>query len=211
MSDLPTPASSGPADLYPARRPGGLALTPDQLVARKRNRRWMLMIAVPSVIVLVLALVASAIAESNSPSGPKVVAPRGYQAVNDGYFSYVVPSSWPTNPSYTDSAGDVEHSGPTGWAAEHIGFRTTAPVLGEARPSSLAAFGMPRPEPYALTAGHPIQVAGAAGGFSYDMTRPGGFHATVVDAWDSHHGVELWLVVNAPAAITAQILSHLKT
>jgi len=210
MSDLPTPASSGAADLYPSRRRGGLVLTPEQLVARKRNRRWMLMIAVPSVIVLVLALVASGVAESNSPSGPRVSAPRGYQAVNDGYFSYIVPSTWPTNPDFTDSAGDVDHSGPSGWAGEHIGFRATAPVIGEARPSSLADFGMQKPEPYSLSGGHPIHVTGAAAAFGYDMTRPGGFHATVADAWNSRYGVELWLVVNASPIVTRQVLSHLR-
>ncbi len=219
MSDLPSPWD-GPqtgSDLEVAERPGGLdrarprglELTPAELTARRRNRRWMLGIAIPSVVVLVLALLASRQAERNQPSAPTVPPPAGYSVHNDGYFSYVVPSAWSTNPDFTDQAGDVDTSGKTGWAAEHIGFRHSAPVIGETPPASLRAFGMPRPEPYSLTAGHPVAVRGAAAAFAYTMTRPG-FSATVIDAWMTRYDVEIWLVVHAPAPVTARILDSLQ-
>ena len=217
LPDLPS--DGGPGQGLD-RRPGGIAvdrnrergldLTPEELVARRQNRRWMLFLAVPSIIVLLLALIATGVYWSNEPSGPKVTAPPGYKAVRDGYFGYVVPGSWSTNPAFTDDAGDLDTSGPNGWAGEHRAYRPNAPVLGETPPSSLLAFGMPRPEPMQLTGGHPLTVKGADGAFIYEATRPGGFRATVVDAWSAHTGVELWLMVQAPAAVTQQVISSLQ-
>ncbi len=213
-----------PAEVSPGdgldRRPGGLAvdrhrergldLTPEELVARRSNRRWILFLAVPSIIVLLLALIATGIYWSNEPSGPKVAAPAGYKAVSDGYFGYVVPKSWATNPAFTDDAGDIDTSGPSGWAGEHRGYLFHRPVLGQIPPASLQAFGMPRPEPFQLSDGHPVAVKGADAAFAYTATRPGGFRATVVDAWSAHTGVELWLMVQAPASVTDRVVSSLQ-
>ena len=179
-------------------------------MARRRNRRWMLGIAVPSVAVLVAALIATGIAQHNEPTAPQAPVPAGYQAHNDGYFSYSVPKTWSDNPSFTDSTGDVETSGPSGWAGEHIGYRTGPPVIGEPQPTSLQAFGLSRPQPYTLSGGRPLAVPGATTAFIYDVTRPGGFTATAVDAWSAHTGVELWLMVHAPADVTAQVLATLR-
>lgn len=190
-------------------RSRGLDLTPEERIARRRNRRWMLGLAIPSVIVLAAALVASQVSWNNEPRGPAITAPAGYKALNDGYFSYVVPVGWNQDPANTDSAGDVDTSGPTGWAGEHIGYRTSAPVLGEAPPVSLRAFGVARPSRFDLVGGHPVAVKGAAA-ISYTATRPDGFRATVIDAWDARAGVELWLMVNAPAPITEQVLESLQ-
>ncbi len=220
MSDVPSPWDSSPeagSDLEVAdraggltrRRPGGLELTPPELAARRRNRHWLLGIAVPSVVVLVLALVASNRAQHNQPTAAAVAAPAGYKVHNDGYFSYVVPSQWSNNLEFTDQVGDVDTSGQSGWAAEHIGFLHSPPVLGETPPSSLRAFGIPQPMPFSLTNGHPIAVRGAAVAFAYTMTRPG-FSASVVDAWMTRYDVEIWLVVHAPAQVSTQILDSLQ-
>lgn len=190
-------------------RDRGLDLTPEELVARRKNRRILLGVVVPSIVVLSLALLATAVFWSNEPSGPKIGAPAGYKPVSDGYFSYVVPQAWNTNQAFTDDAGDVDTSGPTGWAGEHRAYRFNAPVLGETPPATLQAFGMPRPEAFQLTGGHPVSIPGAATSFAYTATRPGGFQATVVDSWNSRTGVELWLMVQAPPQVTAQILSSL--
>jgi len=212
MSDLPSPARSGEyaIEARPPRQ-AGLVLTPAEKVARRRNRRLLLAITIPSVAVLVIALIASGVAESNLPNGPKVAVPAGYQLANDGYFSYAVPGSWKVNQLYTDSTGDAYRSGPAGWAGEHIGFRTSAPTLGEAQPSSLAAFGMDRPTPYNLSGGHPITVRGAGSAFSYSLTRPGGFTATAVDAWNPQSGVEIWLIVRASPDVAQRILGSLSS
>ncbi len=168
----------------------------------------MLFVAVPSIAVLLVALLVSGQSAKQQPSGPSITAPTGYQVHKDGYFSYVVPTQWSTNGEFTDSTGDVDTSGLSGWAAEHIGYRTRPPVIGEPRPASLEAFGMPQPEPYQLTGGHPVAVPGAAVAFSYTMTRRG-FEATVIDAWTSRYDVEIWLVVHAPSAVTSQIIRSL--
>lgn len=219
VSDLPGPRDrpdEPSAEVSLADRPGdlerrssrGLELTPAERVARRRNRRWLLGIAVPSVAVLALALVTSGKAESNQPRGPAITAPAGYVVHRDGYYSYVVPAGWAPNVEFTDSTGDVDTSGPDGWAAEHIGYRTGPPVIGEPQPASLRAFGISQPQPYQLSGGHPIAVPGASVAFAYTMTRPG-FSATVVDAWSDRSSVEIWLVIHAPSAVTSRILGSL--
>lgn len=194
-------------DLYKSR---GLDLTPKEIKARRSNRRIMAGFILPSIVILVLALIATAIHQSNEPSGPKQTAPADYQVQNDGHFSYLIPKDWSNNPLFTDSDGDLENSGKGGFAGERIQYRLHAPTLGEAQPSSLAAFGMNAPEPYRLSAGHAITVPGAASTFEYTMTRPGGFHAVVVDSWDAQTDVELWLIVDAPQDVTTRIMASLK-
>ena len=189
-------------------RPRGLELSPEEKIARRHNRRWLLGIAVPTIIVLVLALLASGKAEKNQPNGPSISAPAGYQVHRDGYFSYVVPAGWTDNIQFTDSTGDVDTSGSDGWAAEHIGYRTGPPVIGEAQPASLRAFGISQPQPYQLIGGHPVAVPGADVAFAYTMVRPG-FRADVVDAWSSRSSVEIWLVIHASDAVSARIIGSL--
>jgi hypothetical protein len=219
MSQLPEHQGSGlehrpvctggdsPVDLYKSR---GLDLTPAERRQRRSNRRWMAVITIVSIGILTAALIATAVYNSNEPSGPAIKAPPGFHTENDGYFSYVVPSAWANNPSFTDQAGDVDTSGPSGFAAEHIDYRVTAPVLGEAQPASLQSFGQAKPTPYQLAGGHPITVKGAAAALSFTMTRPDGFRAVLVDAWDARAGVELWLEVSAPAAETDTVLASLQ-
>lgn len=178
-------------------------------MARRRNRRLLLGVVIPSIVVLVLALLATAAFWGNEPGGPTIAAPAGYRAVSDGYFAYVVPKAWATNEAFTDDAGDVETSGPTGWAGEHRAYRFSPPTLGEAPPSSLQAFGMARAAPFQLIGGHLLSVPGAATTYEYTATRPGGFNATVVDSWNSKTGVELWLMVQSSPQITDQIVSSL--
>lgn len=208
---------------YAVDRPGGLAvdrhrergldLTPEELVARRKNRRLLLGLVVPSIVVLGLALIATAFFWNNEPGGPKISAPAGYKSVSDGYVAYAVPQSWANNPAFSDDAGDTDTSGPSGFAGENRAYRSTPPVPapGENPPASLQAFGMPRAESFDLTDGHPVTVPGATTSFAYTATRPGGFHATVIDTWSSRTGVEVWLMVQAPAQVTDQIVSSLRS
>lgn len=166
-------------------------------------------IAGVSIALLVLALIASAVAESNSPSGPSITAPAGYSAARDGYFSYVVPATWKIDQSQTDATGDVYRAGSSGFAAESIRYQAKPPVLGEKPPPPLEAFAVPRPQPYQLIDGHPASVPGASTAFAYVLTRPG-FTATVVDAWDPRSGVEIWLEVGAPSAVTSTVIASLR-
>lgn len=188
----------------------GLDLTPAERLRRRSNRRWMVGLAVGSILILGAALLVSAIETSREPNGPSISAPVGYQVVRDGYFSYVVPAAWSTNQAYTDQAGDVDTSGPSGWAGQHIGYLLHAPTLQAAPPTALQAFGQPAPSPFSLAHGHEITVQGASVAFEYQASRPGGFQAVVVHAWSSTTDVELWLMVDAPSAQRAVIISSLK-
>lgn len=191
-------------------RERGLDFTPEERVARRRNRRLMLGVVVPSILILVLALIASQVADDNQPRGPQITAPAGYQAIRDSYFAYVVPKSWANDPANTDSTGDVDTSGPSGWAGEHIAYKLSPPALGETPPVSLQAFGIPRPEPFVLTGGHAITVPGAAAAFEYTATRAGSYAVTAIDAWDARADVELWLMVDAPDAVSGRVVSSLR-
>lgn len=188
----------------------GLDLTPAEIQARRVNRRWMLVLAGVASVIFVLVLVSDAIYSANEPNGPKIVAPSGYKVTDDGYFAYVIPDSWSNNPDGTDATGDVENSGPSGWAGENIRYYKTTPTLYETdRPASLETFNQPLPAPYTLVDGHRVTVKGATGAFEYLAERPGGFRAVVIDAWSAPTGVELWLMVEAPPAVTARVVSSL--
>jgi len=187
------------------------ALSPVDAATARRNRRWMLLVLAPALVIGVAALVVTlAVSSSGSSVHPSNV-PAGYQAVSDGYFGYAVPSSWSQSSAYTDDVGDLDTAGQSGWVAEHLGARQTPPVAGEAPPKSLAAFGEPQPAPYHLGPATPTRVNGAAVAFRYTMTRPGGFEATAIDAWQSSSGAEIWLLVRADPATTAAVLSSLRT
>ncbi len=187
----------------------GLDLTPTERARRRSNRRWMLAVACGSILILGAALGVSAIEASKAPNGPQITVPTGYKAVRDGYFTYAVPSSWSTNPAFTDQAGDVETSGSSGWAGQHISYLLHAPSASAAVPVAVDSFGQSSPASLTLTGGRLIDVKGASVAFEYQANRPNGFHAVLVHAWASRTDVELWLLVHAPQGQTKEILASL--
>lgn len=201
------PIARPQVDLYKSR---GLDLTPQEVAARRSNRRWMLGLAGGATVVFVCVTISIRAYSNNEPTGPKITAPPGYQVVNDSYFAFVVPSSWAQNPTFTDAAGDVDYSGPSGWAGQNYRYYTAVPTLYErSQPTSLQAFGQDQPAPYTLSQGHSIDVKGASGAFEYAVTRPDGFRGVAVDTWSAPTGVEMWLMIDAPPAVTDEILSSL--
>jgi hypothetical protein len=215
MDELPPAPGEPPAlvlgkSASPAQRPRELALTSEELAARRRNRLKLLLIVVPALVLTGGSLVAVVRAGSTPPPVRPVSVPHGYSASTDGYFAFAFPSTWSTNDIYSDNTGDDDLSGPTGWAAEHIGVRDVAPVVGEMPPPSLEAFGMDRPTPFTLSGGTPVKVPGATA-LRYSMTRPGGFEATVIDAWRPAADAEIWLVVHADRDTTQAIVASLNT
>ena len=75
---------------------------------------------------------------------------------------------------------------------------------------SFAAFGEPQPAPFTLGPAQPTTVTGATVAFRYQLTRPGGFEATAIDAWISQSGAEMWLLVHTDPTTSATILATLK-
>ena len=187
----------------------GLDLTPSERARRRSNRRWMLGVACGSILILGAALGVSAVEASKSPNGPQISVPTGYKAMHDGYFTYAVPSSWSTNPAFTDQAGDVETSGSSGWAGQHIGYLLHAPLASAAVPAAVDSFGQSLPAPLTLSSGKSIDVKGASVAFEYQANRANGFHAVLIHAWASRTDVELWLLIHAPQSQTNEILASL--
>jgi hypothetical protein len=184
-------------------------LTPVERAVRRRNRRWMTLVLAPSLLLGGAALVAALLADTGGSSVHPRVVPSGYRSVSDRYFAYAVPTSWIQNNAYTDDVGDLDTSGSTGWVAEHVAGRTSPPVAGEAPPASFATFGEPRPIAYHVGPATATQVKGATVAYRYILTRPGGFEATAIDAWQSGSEAELWLLVRADPATTAAVLTSL--
>jgi hypothetical protein len=180
-------------------------------VVAKRNRRWLLTVILPGLIISAASLAAAVIA---SQSQTHVVAPlsvpQGYKPISDGYFAYSVPANWQQANAYTDDVGDLAYEGSEGFVAEHVGARLAAPQPGEPAPASFAAFGEPRPTPYHLGAASPYEVVGATVAYRYEMTRPGGFEAITIDTWRSASDAELWLLIDAPLQVRQTILSTLR-
>ena len=135
------------------RQPG--ALSPVDAATARRNRRWMVLVLAPALVIGAIALVTTLAASSQGPSVHPILVPAGYHAVSDGYFAYAVPSSWSQSGAYTDDVGDLDTSGQSGWAAEHLEARATpSGAAAKPPPTSFAAFGEPQPAPYHLGRGH---------------------------------------------------------
>jgi hypothetical protein len=185
----------------------GTELTPAEKKVRRRNRQWFMVIAIPAAVLGVAALVASIVADQSTPSVKPVTVPAGYKAVSDGVFAYAVPAAWSTNDLFTDDVGDLETSGSTGWVAEHVSERRNPPLSGETPPGAFQALGVNTPTPFEIGRGEPVRVPGAETAFRYQISRPGGFRAIAVDAWQAGSGGEIWLEVDASPQTTAEILS----
>jgi len=203
----PRPDEAQPAAAIERRR--GVELTPAERAQRKHNRRLLLTIAIPAVVLGVAALIASIVADASTPSPHALLVPAGYHAVGDGVFSYAVPDGWSKNDAYSDDAGDLETSGATGWVGDHLTARPTPPAPGEAAPQVFESFGQDRPTPFAIGNPVKIQVPRTTIAYRYDITRPGGFTATAVDAWEPSSGAELWLIVQADPQTTDRVISTL--
>jgi hypothetical protein len=61
-----------------------------------------------------------------------------------------------------------------------------------------------------MSAATPVLVKGATVAYRYTITRPQGFQAVAIDAWDANTGAELWLLVHADPVTTATVISTLK-
>jgi hypothetical protein len=124
-------------------------LTPHELAVRRKNRRWMTVIAVPALLLGAVALVAAIeVGSGGSPVQP-VTVPAGYRAISDSYFAYAVPATWSENDAFTDDVGDLDYQGSSGWVAEHLGARTSPPVAGETPPHHSPSSDKRRPSPTA--------------------------------------------------------------
>jgi hypothetical protein len=170
----------------------------------------MLVIVVPALVLGAVALIAALALGSEGSRVQPASVPPGYHAVSDGYFAYAVPDAWSQNDAYTDDVGDLDTQGPSGWVGEHLGARTSPPGPGETPPASFAVFGQAHAVPFHLGAATQISVKGASVAYRYTLTRPQGFTAVAINAWQAGSGAELWFLVHADPATTTAVITSLK-
>lgn len=178
--------------------------------ASKHNRRWLLlMLLCPVVVAIVVVLEILTPGTAPEPVVHPTSVPAGYRAIADAYFGYAVPAGWKQQVSYTDANGDISYGGTGGWAAESLRVRATPPVPGQGAPAELGLFGETRPTPYTLSAPTPTSVPGTRVAYRLEMTRPGGFQAAVIEAWQAQSQTLLWLVVKADPSTTSTVVGSL--
>jgi hypothetical protein len=177
---------------------------------REHNRRWLLLLLIcPVVVGIVVTLEITTSGTAPEPVANPVDVPAGYRAVADAYFGYAIPAGWKEQTSFTDANGDIFYGGAGGWAAESLRVTGQAPLPGRDAPASLETFGEAEATPYTLSAAQPVTVAGTRIAYRYAMTRPGGFRATVVEAWQAQSQTLLWLVVHADGTTTSSVVTSL--
>lgn len=178
--------------------------------ARRRNRRWLVLLMLTPVIMTILAVLAFTTKGPPEPSVRPRSIPAGYRAISDAYFGYAIPSAWSENPAFTDANGDFFYQGQSGWVGENVRIRATRPVPGADVPVPLATFGQGQAVPYELSGGRPVTIPGVAAAWTYDMRRANGFHATAVEVWQASSQTEMWLLINAGPAVAPVIVASLQ-
>ncbi len=136
--------------------------------------------------------------------------PTGYRAITDAYFGYVVPSGFKQNTTWTDQNGDFFYGTPSAYVAETLLSPKHGPTAGSAPPPPFQAFGVPKPTPFSARGVHGVTVPGTHGAWQEQISRPGGFVATAVDAWEPATSSQIWLLVHAPPAVVRTVLASLK-
>jgi hypothetical protein len=185
-------------------------LTPQEMAIARQNRRWLKVLAFPTLIIGTVGVLLSLYASSRGPTVTPAADPTGYQTVQDGYFAYAIPKAWSTNSLFSDYAGDLFNGGRGGWAAESLSTRIAPIIPGEVQPAAFRSFGQSVPTAYQIGPAQAVSVTDATTAYRYVVTRPGGFKAVAIDAWESHTGAELWLLVDASPSVTDQILATLR-
>jgi hypothetical protein len=178
--------------------------------AAQHNRRWLLLLLLcPVVVGIVVTLEILTPGSAPEPTARPASVPAGYRVIADAYFAYAIPAAWKQETNYTDANGDIFYGGAGGWAAESLRVQAKVPVPGQGAPAQLALDGEARSTPYTLSDPTPVVVRGSALAERFDMTRPDGFHAVVVEAWQAQSQTLLWLVVHADGPTTAAVQASL--
>ncbi|MGI8491935.1 MAG: hypothetical protein ACR2KC_02720 [Acidimicrobiales bacterium] len=174
-----------------------------------RNWVW-LVILVATPLLATGVVLATAFVRSSPTRVVQVTAPAGYKAVSDPFFGFAVPANWRLDSVYSDNAGDSFYGSDGAWVGGSLASRTSQPLPGESPSKAAQAFGAPVQLPYSQGAATAVSVPGAAAAYRYDLGRPGGLRAVAIDVWSNPAGVELWLIVHAPADVTAEVLSSVR-
>lgn len=194
----------------PPNQQGNSSGPPSGTQAR-RNRGWMLLMAMtPVVFAILYALGAFAGGTEPEPVVHPLHTPAGYQAVTDAYFGFAMPKKWSENSAMTDSNGDFYYNGPGGWVGESERIQKTSPAPSTPVPEALWAYGVTTPTKFRVLGGHRIDVPGTSFAWALTLSRPGGSRAQAVDVWEAHSQTEAWLVVHSSPAVERTVLASLQ-
>jgi hypothetical protein len=171
---------------------------------------WMLLMLLTPVCLAGISILVYATDGPNEPTVEPIVTPAGYYGVTDADFGYAVPNAYQQNTTWTDQNGDFMYGGAGAFVAETELIAKTSPTATSPPPPSLAVFGQAAPVPYTLHGGHRVSVRGTAFAYEATMTRPGGYHAVVIDTWEASSSTQMWLVIRAPADVTHNVITSLQ-
>jgi hypothetical protein len=198
----------------PARRPPLPARTGDLPPPRsqvRRNRTWMTLLLLTPVILAGLAVLAFATDGGGGPSVKPRSVPAGYDAITDSYFGYVVPKSYQQNTTWTDQNADFFYGEAPAFVAETLLITKMSPTPSSHPPASFGSFGqLKSPVPYTVSDGHAVRIPGTAFAYEESITRPGGYHALALDAWERDSSTQVWLLIRAPARVTSTVVASLQ-
>lgn len=170
----------------------------------------MVLLVLPVVVGVLSILILKAQGSTSIASVRPTTVPAGYRSVSDGFVGYAIPSAWTRSSAWDGNNGDYFYQGRSGWLGESVGVRASLPVPGRGPPSQLEMFGQVAPRPYTLGPAHRVTIAGTDRAWTYRLSRPGGFSATAIEAWQRGDQTETWMLVRADPATTSTILATLR-
>jgi hypothetical protein len=173
----------------------------------RKTRRWMLLLLLTPLCLFGISVLAFGTSGPPEPVVHPRSTPRGYEAVTDSYFGYAVPASYTQNTTWTDQNGDFLYGTQRTFVAETEAILTRSPTAGAQAPPAFKSFGERTLVPYRTGPAHRVTVPGTRIAFEEQITRPGGWRATAVDAWEQDTTTQVWLLIRAPASVTRQVLA----
>lgn len=178
--------------------------------ARRRNRQWMVLLLVVPLVVGGITLAAW---EGSGTTGPALQpsrVPAGYRPVTAAPLVYPIPRAWTQSAAYSSDNGDFYFAGPGGWVGEAVGIQSTLPTAGRDRPPQLGLFGAPTSRRYTLGPPHPLRISGMDRAWSFPLTRPHGFTALAIEAWQRSSHTVAWIVIRANRATTHDVVTSMR-
>jgi hypothetical protein len=173
----------------------------------RRTRRWMLLLLLTPLCLFGISILAFGTSGPPEPVVHPRSMPPGYQAVTDSYFGYAVPNSYTQNTTWTDQNGDFLYGRQNAFVAETEAILTHTPTAASPPPSSFKSFGERTLVPYRVGPAHRVTVPGTHIAFEEQITRPGGWVATAIDAWQQGTTTQVWLLIRAPGSVTHQVVA----
>jgi hypothetical protein len=176
----------------------------------RRNHLWMLLMALTPVVFGILYVLGVFTGGDPEPVVNPIHTPAGYTGVTDAYFGFAIPKGWTENNAYSDANGDFEYNGKGGWAGERESIQKVSPGVNNPVPVPLQSFEIGVPTPFKVSGKHRVTIPGIAWAYQMTLTRPGGFRAEAINAWEPHSQTELWLMVTSSATVDHTVLSSLQ-